>query len=958
MTTGTTSTRAGSNLVVGVGSTFDSALYGIVQTVHPLANTGGISGGAQWSYSMIQAGQRVYGMGMLAGALGRIVIGTGGNANAAQGLTIDTDNTRLGIGQQSPAYTLDVTGTSRITSNLGVGVTPLGTAGSVNVSDGYYVGGVKQPVPARAWTPVLTNVTQSGQTFTRDAIPSAWNSQVYSTEGYPTAYVSFTVSGTSGTAMMGLNSDPTTDASYVSIDYAWYADNGTMRIFENSAYVAALPAYTSSTIFQITYDGVNVRYYADGTLYRTVARALGSNLYLDSSIDSGPAAFNNVVFGPYNGDALVAGSRTYNNVLTAGPPGVINGNSNLTFNGTTLTSPAFSGPLTGNVTGNCSGTASNLSGTPNISVGTITATGALPWSGRSANPLSGQLIINGPTQRLVLGSYYTGGAGASSTIQASDFYSSLDHGTELLLNPLGGNVGIGCNTPGQALDVAGTARATAFSGPLTGNVTGNCSGTASNLSGTPNISVGTITTTSDITGGGNVFLQTVAGSVKQIQNLVGGLELYAGGIGGGQVIYLTTDVVQCRGALDMYGKKIYNASNVGATFGRSITSATTVVSPFAAYNGDINVGTCNFAQIEFQHYNGGGYTHYIGSRHDGGAGAKTGNAIDFYLYSNAGGAGTSSNPNSGNVRMMSVTGAGVGINCNAPGVMLDVNGTVRATAFSGPLTGNVTGNCSGSSGTCTGNAATATNFSGTPNISVGTIGCGAITSTGQLKITEATGTSTVPTTANTQPTAASTPAPSGMIGSLTIAHTTGPGQSSIVFPSATNASSDYAYITYMDDVSNAANERSRLLIGADNDPTNTANSDGVIIQPFGGYVGIGQMNPVTTLDVNGGLTVRNGFRPLYSAVTAASINPAGAYGTHYNITNASFSSIVLPTSSGTTDLNAYWVFRNNTGTYLLVSVTYTGTGGGGVSTLTIPPSTSTTIMFVANTSGSAAYAIF
>ena len=35
------------------------------------------------------------------------------------------------------------------------------------------------------------------------------------------------------------------------------------------------------------------------------------------------------------------------------------------------------------------------------------------------------------------------------------------------------------------------------------------------------------------------------------------------------------------------------------------------------------------------------------------------------------------------------------------------NGTLTATAFDGPLTGNVTGNASGSSGSCTGNAATA-----------------------------------------------------------------------------------------------------------------------------------------------------------------------------------------------------------------------------------------------------------
>jgi len=53
----------------------------------------------------------------------------------------------MGINCNAPAYTLDVVGTSRISSNLGVGVTPLGTAGSINVSEGFYINGVKQLGP-------------------------------------------------------------------------------------------------------------------------------------------------------------------------------------------------------------------------------------------------------------------------------------------------------------------------------------------------------------------------------------------------------------------------------------------------------------------------------------------------------------------------------------------------------------------------------------------------------------------------------------------------------------------------------------------------------------------------------------------------------------------------------------------------------------------------------------------
>ena len=78
-------------------------------------------------------------------------------------------------------------------------------------------------------------------------------------------------------------------------------------------------------------------------------------------------------------------------------------------------------------------------------------------------------------------------------------------------------------------------------------------------------------------------------------------------------------------------------------------------------------------------------------------------------------------------------------------------GILTATGFAGDITGNVTGNTSGSSGSCTGNAATATTaaacsgnsatattatnasgLTGSPNITVGTIGCGAITGTSTI----------------------------------------------------------------------------------------------------------------------------------------------------------------------------------------------------------------------------------
>jgi hypothetical protein len=89
----------------------------------------------------------------------------------------------------------------------------------------------------------------------------------------------------------------------------------------------------------------------------------------------------------------------------------------------------------------------------------------------------------------------------------SSTYTSLlkvgDNGTlaaalQSISDGAGNTAGISLNTGGD-LTATGTVTANAFSGPLTGNVTGTAS-LASNLTGTPNISVGTISASGTITG--------------------------------------------------------------------------------------------------------------------------------------------------------------------------------------------------------------------------------------------------------------------------------------------------------------------------------------------------------------------------------------------------------------------------------------------------------------------------
>lgn len=74
------------------------------------------------------------------------------------------------------------------------------------------------------------------------------------------------------------------------------------------------------------------------------------------------------------------------------------------------------------------------------------------YSSRNANPLPAQLVVqSGASGFLKIGNYYTGGVGTCSAIQSTDLFSGADHGVNLLLNPLGGNVGIGEDAPNFTL---------------------------------------------------------------------------------------------------------------------------------------------------------------------------------------------------------------------------------------------------------------------------------------------------------------------------------------------------------------------------------------------------------------------------------------------------------------------------------------------------------------------------
>ena len=108
------------------------------------------------------------------------------------------------------------------------------------------------------------------------------------------------------------------------------------------------------------------------------------------------------------------------------------------------------------------------------------------------------------------------------------------------------------------------------------------------------------------------------------------------------------------------------------------------------------------------------------------------------------------------------------------------------------------------------------------------------------------------------------------------------------------------------------------------------------------------------LSLTGGFRLTNGFRPPYVEVrTGTSITPAAdSYGTYFDIQTSAITGLsigypVTGSNNWSNDANAGWLFRNNSGGYLTMTVTYTSaTPNVYPASITIAPDTAVTLMAV------------
>jgi hypothetical protein len=185
------------------------------------------------------------------------------------------------------------------------------------------------------------------------------------------------------------------------------------------------------------------------------------------------------IYNTENADIEIGTNNTAR-ITISGSGAISTNNNNINAGSGTITATTFSGALSGNAT-----SAGGLTGTPNITVGTISTSGAITTNNNNINAGSGTITATTFSGALSGNATSAGGLTGTPNITVGTISTSGAITTN------NNNINAG----------SGTITAATFSGALSGNATSATN--ASGLTGTPNITVGTISC-STITGSGQL----------------------------------------------------------------------------------------------------------------------------------------------------------------------------------------------------------------------------------------------------------------------------------------------------------------------------------------------------------------------------------------------------------------------------------------------------------------------
>ena len=145
----------------------------------------------------------------------------------------------------------------------------------------------------------------AGNTVSKVASGGAYNAGVYSQHPIAGACeVSFTKESTTGGVLVGLNSDPLTNASYETIDYAIFAaDSGGLEVYVSGTLVLGSLSYSAGDWLRVRYTGRAIEFWRNATLLYQVGVRPDLSFYLDSSFFHAGATISNVRFAPLTAKA-------------------------------------------------------------------------------------------------------------------------------------------------------------------------------------------------------------------------------------------------------------------------------------------------------------------------------------------------------------------------------------------------------------------------------------------------------------------------------------------------------------------------------------------------------------------------------------------------------------------------------------------------------------------------------
>lgn len=165
---------------------------------------------------------------------------------------------------------------------------------------------------------VTANAILAGSKLISTSAVSGWNGGIHSTESYKGgASVSFVVDAGPHSFMVGLNTDPTTDASYISLDFAIYIAGTTLQVYQSNSVAFSQASFVAlNDVFSIKYDGKSVIYSKNGAPFFTNSSpAPDLTLFLDTSFNSGGVHLGTILSFAAAGPAGVDGAAGLNNAV-------------------------------------------------------------------------------------------------------------------------------------------------------------------------------------------------------------------------------------------------------------------------------------------------------------------------------------------------------------------------------------------------------------------------------------------------------------------------------------------------------------------------------------------------------------------------------------------------------------------------------------------------------------------